>query len=297
MNDEFKFPDEIEAAPADEEKLLIEIEDDTPPEDRNKEPIPEEVRQEIYADELEDYSTKVKKKLLQLKKLAHDERREKEAAAREQQEAIAFAQRVLEENRRLKSSLSESEKNVLTTVQQTVDLELANAKRAYREAYESADPDKILAAQEALMEAGMRADKVKNFRPPEPEPEVTYTPPAPRIQVDQSAKQWQERNTWFGQDDEMTSLALGLHEKLKKEGVAISSPEYYRRIDETMKKRFPEKFESDKPEAAPSVVVAPATRSTSSKRVRLKASELNIAKKLGISPEQYAKEMLKLEAR
>jgi hypothetical protein len=142
----------------------------------------------------------------------------------------------------------------------------------------------------------MKVDKVKNFKPA---PVETYTPPqpqAPRIQVDPTAQRWQQNNQWFGKDDEMTSLALGLHEKLKKEGVAISSPEYYRRIDETIRKRFPEKFESDNDET-PSAVVAPATRSTGSKKVRLKISELNIAKKLGLTPEQYVREMLKLESR
>jgi hypothetical protein len=115
---------------------------------------------------------------------------------------------------------------------------------------------------------------------------------------------WQQRNTWFGDDEEMTSLALGLHEKLKKEGVAVSSPEYYRRIDETMRKRFPEQFETDSNEqkneetrsTRPSTVVAPATRSTSSKKIRLTTSQLSIAKKLGLTNEQYAQAVLKMES-
>jgi len=304
MADEYKFPDEVEAK---EDKIDIEVDDDTPPDDRNREPLPAEVAKELYEDELEDYSAKVKKKLTQMKKLAHDERREKERVLREQDEAIAIAKRVIEENGRLKQNLANSEKNVMLSITRAVEMEMANAKRAYREAYESADPDRIMEAQEKLTEATMKVDKVKNFKPASVE---TYTPPqpqAPRIQVDPTAKRWQQNNQWFGQDDEMTSLALGLHEKLKKEGVAISSSEYYRRIDETIRKRFPEKFESDRkrfPEQfesdndeTPSAVVAPATRSTGSKKVRLRTSELNIAKKLGLTPEQYAREMLKLESR
>jgi hypothetical protein len=118
---------------------------------------------------------------------------------------------------------------------------------------------------------------------------------------DSRAETWKERNSWFGQDDEMTSLALGIHEKLVKEhGMAYATTdEYYRRIDETMRKRFPENFESieedEKPVAKtkPSTVVAPASRSTSSKKVRLTTSQQAIAKKLGLTNEQYARELIK----
>ena len=316
MNDVYKFPDEIEkpdkaeATPEQDEadeKLVIEIEDDAPEQDRNKEALPEKVKQELYDDELEDYSTKVRKKLIQMKKLAHDERREKDAAIREQQEAISFAQRMLEENKRLKSNLNNSERNVLATVTQAVQMELDAAKKAYREAYDSGDTDKVLEAQDRLTDAKMKADKVKNFRPPPLQEEETVVQTAPQAQpqhrADPTAQQWQQNNTWFGEDEEMTSLALGLHEKLKREGVAVSSQEYYRRIDETIRRRFPERFDaeqetderSDK-RTKPSSVVAPATRSTSPKRVRLSPSEVSLAKKLNLTPEQYAKAKLEMEA-
>ena len=239
-----------------------------------------------------------------MKKLAHDERREKEAAVREQQEAINLVQKVIEENKRLKSTLSNSEKNVLSSIQRAVELELDAAKKAYREAYDSGDTDKVMEAQERLTEASLKRDKVKNFRP-QPlqteEYEVQTAPrPAERVAVDNKAVAWQKQNSWFGEDKLMTGMALALHEQLKEEGIALSSQEYYRRIDETMRKRFPERFEDDKPEETrgtrPSSVVASASRSTSSKRVRLNTSQLNIAKKLNLTPEQYAREMLKLEA-
>lgn len=306
---EFKFPDEIDDKDDKEQEevtdeIELEIEDDTPEQDRNKPPMAKEVKEELYNDELEDYSAKVKKKLIQMKRLAHEERREKEAALREQQEAINLAQRVIEENKRLKSTLTDSEKNVLASVQRAVNLELEAAKRAYREAYDSGDTDKVLEAQEKLTEASLKADKVKNYRPAPlqtEEFEVQTAPqPAPKVQVDQSAVAWQRQNPWFGEDKVMTGMALAVHEQLKEEGVALSSKEYYRRIDETMRKRFPEKFESDKPEETrgtkPSTVVAPASRSTSSKRVRLTQSQMNIAKKLNLTPEQYAQAVLKLEA-
>lgn len=307
---EFKFPDEkddIKVTTEDDqtdEQIIIDVEDNTPEEDRNKPPLPEKVKEELYNDELEDYSSKVKKKLIQMKKLAHDERREKENALREQQEAIAFAQRVMEENKRLKSNLNNSEKNVLATVQKAVEMEMNEAKRAYREAYDSGDTDKVMEAQERLTQATLKVEKVKNFRPQplqEQETPVQMQPqPVQQVRPDPSAQAWQQENPWFGEDEEMTSLALGLHERLKREGVAVSSQEYYRRIDATIRKRFPEKFEEEaEQESRPvrkSSVVAPATRSTSPKRVRLNPSELNLAKKLNLTPEQYAKAKLEMEA-
>jgi hypothetical protein len=117
---------------------------------------------------------------------------------------------------------------------------------------------------------------------------------------DAKALAWQEKNQWFGKDEEMTSLALGLHEKLVKGGVDPASDIYYRRIDETMQKRFPEYFgESEstevKTQRKPSTVVAPATRSTGPKKIRLTKTQLALAKKFKLTPEQYARELIKTE--
>jgi hypothetical protein len=210
----------------------------------------------------------------------------------------------MEENKRLKSNLNNSEKNVLATVQKAVEMEMNEAKRAYREAYDSGDTDKVMEAQERLTQATLKVEKVKNFRPQplqEEETPVQMQPqPVQQVRPDPSAQAWQQENPWFGEDEEMTSLALGLHERLKREGVAVSSQEYYRRIDATIRKRFPEKFEEEaEQESRPvrkSSVVAPATRSTAPKRVRLNPSELNLAKKLNLTPEQYAKAKLEMEA-
>ena len=306
----FKFPDEqddVKVTTEDDqtdEQIIVDVEDNTPPEDRNKEPMDEKVKADLYNDELEDYSTKVKKKLIQMKRLAHEERREKETAVREQQEAISFAQKVMQENQRLKSNLNNSEKNVLATVQKAVAMEMDAAKRAYREAYDSGDTDKVMEAQERLTQATLKTEKVKNFRPPALQEEETpvqmQSQPVPQFRPDPSAQAWQQENQWFGEDEEMTSLALGLHEKLKREGVTVSSQEYYRKIDATIRRRFPEKFEDEaEQETRPSrrsSVVAPATRSTSAKRVRLNPNEMSVAKKLNLTPEQYAKAKLEMEA-
>jgi hypothetical protein len=307
----FKFPDEqddVKVTTEDDQtddQIIIDVEDNTPAEDRNKPPMEEKVKEDLYNDELEDYSTKVKKKLIQMKRLAHEERREKDNAIREQQEAINFAQKMMQENQRLKSNLNNSEKNVLMTVQKAVAMEMDAAKRAYREAYDSGDTDKVMEAQERLTQATLKTEKVKNFRPPALQERETpvqmQSQPAPQFRPDPSAQAWQQENQWFGEDEEMTSLALGLHEKLKREGVQVSSQEYYRKIDATIRRRFPEKFEeeaeqNERPAARRSSVVAPATRSTAPKRVRLNPSEMSLAKKLNLTPEQYAKAKLEMEA-
>ena len=315
---EFEFPDEREEREAnerakakDQEKFVqakVEIEDDTPPEDRGREPLPKEIVQELENDELEDYSEKVRVKLKQMKKVWHDERREKEQALREQQEALAAAQRMLDENRSLKARLSRGEQTFLNTYKTAAELELDAAKRSYKEAYDSGDTDKLLEAQEKLSEVQYKLQKVREYTPSLQEPENNVQDQQ-QIQVsrpDPKAAAWQERNTWFGQDEEMTSLALGLHQKLVKQyGNAYpSTDEYWQKVDDTMRRRFPDYFGNDsaspdrsgEAQKKPSTVVAPATRSTSSKKIVLKQSQLNIARKLGLTPEQYAREIMKMEA-
>lgn len=309
---EFEFPDEKEvkagATEQNTEDFDLEVEDDTPEEDRGREPLPKQIVEELEQDELEDYSEKVKVRLKQMKKVWHDERREKEAALRERQAAEEFARRVYEENRALKGRLSEGEKSYLQTYQSAAELELDAAKRAYREAYDAGDTDKLIEAQERLNSAQFKLQRAREYVPSLQEEEnvVQHTPEAQVARPDPRAISWQERNTWFGQDEEMTSLALGLHQKLVKQygQQYTSTDEYWSKIDDTMRRRFPDYFQ-DSPQPArsgsrtekPSTVVAPATRSTSSKKIVLKQSQLSIAKRLGLSPEQYARELMKMEAK
>ena len=293
------------------EKPEIEIEDDTPQEDRGKTPMPKALVDELEADELEEYSDKVKTRLKQMKKVWHDERREKEIALREHQEAISLATRVLDENRRLKSTLSQGEQTLVSTYQSAAELEMAAAKKSYKEAYESGDSDKVVEAQEKMTNAGYRLEQIRGYRPTlqEPEYEIQNTQDVTQIpRPDSKTMAWQERNPWWGTDVEMTSLALGLHQKLERDNGKqfVGSDDYWQRVDETMRRRFPEYFGEEKPtngggkpvsrnESRAATVVAPASRSTSSKKIVLKQSQVNIARKLGLTPEQYAREMQKLE--
>jgi len=312
--EEFEFPDEIEEKKATEPEveaksdLDIEIEDDTPPADRDRKNLHPSVVKELEETELDKYQDDAKDKLKQLKKVWHDERRAKEAALREQQEAIRITKRVMDENKNLKERLFNGETAYVDTVKQATAREMDMAKAEFKSAYESGDADKLLEAQEKMTAASLRMDKAQNYQPvyqkalQDEENDVQSN----NQQVnapDHKAVSWQKRNDWFGQDEEMTSLALGLHEKLVRSGVSAGSDEYYSRIDNTMRKRFPENFEDtneDEPakESRPkaSTVVAPATRSTSPKKVRLSKTQVLLSKKLGLTPEQYARELTKLEA-
>ena len=307
--EQFKFPDEqetkgkpLEAAGEDDVEYVIE--DDTPPEDRGQKPMPKEIVEKLEAadEEEEDLDPKSQKERIhQYKKVWNDERRAKEAAERERQAAFEALQRLNEENKKLRAQYSAGEKTYIETVQSAADTELAMAKREYKEALESGEADRIVEAQAKVSEATFKAQQAKQFKPSalqEQENEVQIPQQSQqRPPKDAKAESWRENNTWFGQDEEMTSLALGVHEKLVKEnGMAYATTdEYYKRIDATMRKRFPEYFneEVEVETKKPSNVVAPATRSTSSKRIKLKQSQVNLAKKLGLTPEQYAQELIK----
>ena len=316
--EEYKFPDEIESEEKlevtiqeDDDDIKVEIVDDTPKEDRHIDPLPEAIKEDLEkADESADYSKNVKQKFTQYKKAWHDERRAKESALREQQEALTAAQRVLDENRRLKNLLQNGEKELISTYQSSAQMELDKAERAYREAYDSGDSDKVLAAQREMIRAEMKLDKTKNFRPTvqTDENEVqTTTQQQVSQQMDPKVANWVSRNPWFVSQDKfaMRKYAEGVHEELAaKYGRAfVGTDEYFTSIDKEVQRRFPEEFASSKNDdggkpqrTRPSTVVAPAKRSTAPKQVVMTKSQVALAKKLGLTNEQYAREFTKLEA-
>lgn len=321
--EEFKFPDEMEpeakGKPEDESSLDIVIEDDTPPEDRNKDPMPAEKVKALESateeEEAELAPRDQKERLQQYKKVWHDERRAKEAALREQQEAIELARKVLEENKRLKAQYSAGEKTYIETVQSHTDTQVAMAKREYKEALESGDADRVVEAQAKLSEATFAAQQAKQFKPTalqEDENEVKIQQvEQQKPRVDAKTQDWLDANPWYGTKKAMSNFAVGIHEELVDEygKDIVGTDQYYKRIDQTMRKKFPEYFDIEEESSTqaeakenqtpqktkPSTVVAPATRSTSSKQVRLKQSQLALIRKLGLSPEQYSREVLKLE--
>jgi hypothetical protein len=317
-DDEFKFPDEVENEPTTVEldagdDVTIEIEDDTPPEDRNVEPLPDDMKQELEsADEDEDYSQKVKKKFTQYKKAWHDERRAKEAAFREQQEALTMAQKMLDENKRLKEVLHSGEKELISTYQSSAEMELAQATRNYKDAYDSGESDKLAEAQQEMMRAQIKLDKAKNFKPTvqfaENDVQIQVKQPQAVQQMDSKVAEWVSRNPWYVDPEKksMSKYAVFIHEELEdKFGKGfVGTDEYFKRIDQEVQRRFPDEFASeqtnDEPKVQrtkPSTVVAPARRSTGPRKIVLTKTQVALAKKFGLTPEQYAKEQLKLEAK
>ncbi len=308
--EEFKFPDEADkaAAKADdkvdfeiegETEAVIEVVDDTPPEDRNRKPMTEPPK-EVTDDELSKYDESVQKRIKHFTKGYHDERRAKETAQREKEEALRFAQALAEENKKLKGSVNQNQTALLEQAKKVVASELEAAKRQYKEAYEAGDSDALVNAQEALTTAKMKAEKVNNFRPAPLQEEKTEVQPTyqpqPAAPVDEKLLAWQDQNQWFGSNKRMTAYALGLHEDLVGEGIPAGSDEYYKRINADMRERFADQFGADepvdaKPQRTKSNVVAPATRSTAPKKIVLTQTQVNLAKRLGVPLELYARKV------
>jgi hypothetical protein len=287
-------------------EIEIEVEDDTPPEDRGRKPS--EPPEEVTNEELENYSEKVKSRIKHFSKGYHDERRAKEAALREREALEEYAKNLISENNKLKGSVNQSHNTLIQSAKKQVEGELAMAKAQYRQAYESGEPDAVLEAQTALNTAQIRMERVNSLKPKETnslqtretpvQPQVSA--PQPQVERDERAESWRDDNPWFGSDDEMTAFALGLHNKLTKDGVDPRSNEYYEKINSRMRQVFPDQFDDgieDEPASAQrksSNVVAPATRSTGPKKIRLTQSQIAIAKKLGVPLETYAKQAAEL---
>lgn len=313
--DDFKFPDEVDTTAVDtEEKIEVEIEDDTPPEDRGRKPAPPP--EDPTQDELASYDEKVQARIKKFTRGYHDERRAKEEALRERQAAEEFARQVIEQNKILKQQLSSGSELFIEQTKTSAQNELAAAERSYKEAYEAGDPDLIAAAQTKIAKATLKLDKAEGMKPlPVDEREFTVPQPQePQKKLPPRTAKWLEANSeWWGKDEEMTAAASGLDRKLQRQYGAdyIGSEEYFETIDKTMRKRFPEYFsgtqsdEDDLPPkksepeetfvqiraTKPASVVAPATRSTPPTRIKLKQSEVAIARRLGVTPEQYAKQV------
>lgn len=299
---EFSFPDEVDKKPEAEDDGGVDVEIEVSS-DNKPEPVAKE-----NDDEIEKYDEKVKKRIADLQSGFHNERRRAEEAAREKEEALAFAQSIAEENKKLKGSLNVGQTALLEQAKKVVSNEVDDAKRRYKLAYESGDSDALVEAQELLTSAKIKMDRVNNFKPAlqNEENEVKIAPrEVPRQpQADPKAARWQSENSWFGSDDEMTSFALGLHTKLIKNGIDPNSDEYYAKINSRIRQVFPENFgldnnetETPQSQSAPrqkSNVVAPATRSTSSSKIRLTPFQVTMAKKFGVSHELMAQKIAEL---
>ena len=285
-------------------ELEVDIVDDTPEQDKGKPRRAEEAEAQIPEDdEIANYSENVQKRIKQLKFEYHEERRRKEEASRLQEEAVEYARKVQEENQKLRKTLHEGEGVLVEQAKDRVAAQLDRAKADYKEAYETGDPDKLIEAQEKLSALQNEKFRVESYKPkPEPKAEAPIKlEPKPKVpEPDARTKEWARKNEWFGNDSAMTGYAFGVHEALVKEGLNPQSQadEYYSRIDAEMRQRFPDKFGEQQIEDAPvrqtGSVVAPAQRSAKKpRRVQLTSTQVALAKRLGLTAEQYAAQLLK----
>ena len=318
MKDDYKFPDEdddvrspvtSENDSAVEDDVEIEIVDDTPEKDRGRKPLDREV-EDPTDDEIESYSEKVQARIKSLTHARHDERRVKESLMREKQEMERLMAHLAEENKKLKQTVNYGQEAFISTAKREAEAQLETARRQYKEAQEAFDTEAIIAAQEALTDAKMKIEQVKNYRATplqedEPVVQIQQSEVA-SVKPDEKSLRWQAKNQWYGADgfEEYTSYALGLHHKLVNSGVDPRTDEYFERIDARMKNAFPELFggnDGDRPRSEtsrkPSSVVAPATRSSGTKKIQLTPTQVALARKYGLTPQQYAAEVAKLENR
>jgi hypothetical protein len=319
MATEFEFPDpdKDDFKASAEDKFEIEIEDDTPPEDRGRKPMKEPV-EDLSDEELLSYDEKVQARMKKFTRGYHDERRAKETALREREAAEAYARQIIEENKKLQQQLSSGSKVLIEQSQSSAQLGLDAAKKKYKEAYETADVDALADAQAEIAQATLRMDKASGMKPIEVDEKEYELAQPEQPKFTPRTQKWLDRNEWFGPDDEMTMTAMGIDRRLQKEYGAdyVGTEEYFKTIDKTMRKRFPEHFESDQsyeedepppkkrasepeeeyedtPRRATRITspVAPAARSTPPNRIRLKASEAATARRLGVPIEEYAKQV------
>ena len=310
--EDYKFPDETEneaevkageqESVSEETDIELEVVDDTPPEDRGRRPLDREV-EDVTDDEVAEYSDKVQKRIKELSHARHDERRAKEAALREREEATRIAQQLLEENKKLRETYNQGAQTYGEMASQKAEMELQIARQKLKEAQESYDTDQIIAAQEELAVARYRLEQAKSFKPSAlqiPETDVYSQPTQQQSEstYDPKAVKWQAQNQWFGKDDEMTSLALAVHKKLVENGVDPRTDTYYERIDARMREVFPDFFgETRREPKRPANVVAAPTRTAGKKvAVKLTKTQEALAKRLGLTNEQYAREVLKLNS-
>jgi hypothetical protein len=321
-SEEFEFPDEKEEKAklkAEEPELKVEIEDDTPPQDRGRKPMREPV-EDPTEDELASYDEKVQARIKKFTRGYHDERRAKEEALREREAAEVFARQVWEQNKQLQQQLSSGSKAYIETSKGAAEARLLAAKKKLKDAFEAGNADDLADAQAEVSEATADLREAARMQPVEVK-EEQFTPPAPQQpaqpRMTPRMERWVEKNSdWWGKDEEMTLAAMGIDKKLQREYGPdyVGTEEYFKTVDRTMRKRFPEHFEAQSDEeddppqrkrSAPveeddepprrasksAAVVAPASRSTPPSRIRLKASQANIARRLGVPLEQYAKQV------
>ena len=309
-----------------ENELELEIVDDREEEDRRPPKAQSAADDDLDDEELSGYSEKVQKRINKLRYEQHEERRKREAAEKMREEAIRVAEQLNQKNRENEALINRGEAALVSQIKQRAELALQEARNRYKKAYEEGDTDNVVASQESLIRAQAELSEAERYEnnlaqsqvQREQQEQQFYqqrvaneaaqnVAQQQQVQVDPEAQEWANKNPWFMQDgyEEMTSLAYGTHASLIKKGIQPNSSEYFRQIDRRLRNAFPEydwqdNGDTDGRDATvtvnqPSTVVAPSARSNGAKprKVRLTSTQLSLAKRLGLTPEQYARQLAK----
>lgn len=299
MSDPFETEIDLDLS----DDIEVEIVDDTPEYDRDKQRRADGVEPSIPDDdEIASYSESVQKRIKKLRYDFHEERRSKEEAKRLSDEAINAAKKLHEDNMMLRRTIEEGEGILINQAKQRLAMQLQQAKAEYTNAYELGDADAIAEAQMKMTDLKNEEYRLHGIKPQKavvtPSPVPQQTPQQPKAST--KAVDWSANNQWFGSDPEMTEYALRVHKRIIQEGVAPESNEYYNKIDDSVRRVFPEKFASARsedrtPRRQVGNVVAPSGRQTTGnpRKVTLSSTQVALAKRLGLKPEQYAAQLLK----
>lgn len=301
----------------DDDDLELEIVDDTPEEDRDRSrPKEDDSKSDDDAgdgsgddsDEHEEYSKRVQKRIDQLKYEYHEERRAKDEATRLRDESINYAQTLQAELDRLRRQVNDGRDVLYKQASDRIEAQIATAQRELKEAYDLGESDRIVEAQTKIAKLAAEGERVNAFKSrPQPQPQPPQQPvqrqpqPQPQPQVTARDQAWVEANPWFMRDQKMTAYAYGVHDEITKKGVSPGSEEYYRQIDEDMRKVFPGAFKdnskSEEADGGDDVVAPPSRKAPRKPRtVRLTRTQVALAERLGITPEQYAEQLMKEQA-
>jgi len=300
------------------EGLEVEVVDDTPQEDRRPakaEDSSPDVDDETVDREIADYSKRAGERIAKIKYEYHEERRAKEAASRESAEAVQRLQTLMAENQKLQAMVDQGGQVLNKQAQNNALWAKKNATEQFKKAYEEGNAEEMTKAQELLSKATLAEQQSPNIAATLqqqiaqnlPQPQMQPAQPDPDMQV------WSQKNPWFMGSEpvhkEMTSYAMYVDQSLQAKGIdpASKSEEYYNEVDNAMRQQFPTFFgvtstpeveisQEEAPKRQPSTVVASATRDSGNKKptqIRLTQTQVKLARQLGISPEQYANQLLK----
>jgi len=253
-----------------------------------------ETKEEKKEDEVTEYSKKVQTRINQITDRYRKEQRDKE-------EAVRLAETLKSENEKLQTQIQNLDKGYISEYGTRIESQLASASDALKKALEVNDTDAIVKAQQAIAKVTIEQERHRiakerqeqNVSRETSEPQTIQQPQQQlQQQPDPKAKAWAEKNSWFGENEEMTYLALGLDKKLVQEGFDLGSDEYYSELDKRIRTRFPEEFQQETSgvnRVAPADSTASRSNSKGRRTVKLSPSQVAMAKRLNVPLEEYAK--------